>query len=242
MEQEKNASSSGEGSTRRQFLRGTAAAAVAVVTGVWGLHNFALSPLGRSFPKASGVVLPDPTMCIGCMTCEVICGRWHREQELSDIPRINIYYDDSVTLNETVQAKYPGRGLFTIATCRMCPKPDCASACPYDALRIDKDTGARYIDESRCQACGRCQKACPFYVEGTLTRDNEVAKLNRISYDEERDVYVKCDLCRGREEGPICVERCPINKRKRQGVLQLAEDEWCLDLVPSTEEVAKRLI
>ncbi len=240
MEQEKG--SSGEGTTRRQFLRSTGAAAVAVVTGVWGVHNFAFSPLGRSFPQAAGVVFPDPTLCIGCMTCEVICGRWHREQGLSDVPRINIYYDDSVMLNEEVATKYPGRGLFTMATCRMCPKPDCTSACPYDALRIDKETGARYIDESRCTACGRCQKACPFQVKGTLTRTNEVTMLNRIYYDEERDVYVKCDLCRGREEGPICVERCPINKRKRQGVLQLKEDEWCLNFVPSTEEVAKQLI
>jgi len=241
MEQEKQAEGCGcGGGTRREFMKGLAAAAVAVVTGAWGLHNFAWSKEGRSFPQATGVVFPDPSLCIGCLTCEVICGRWHREQGLSEVPRINIYYDDTVKVDQTILTKYPGRGSFIIASCRMCPKPDCVSSCPYDSVRVDPATGARYIDEERCQACGKCQEACPFNVEGVLTRSNESAALKRIYYDPDRNVYVKCDLCRGRPEGPICVERCPINKRRREGVIKL--DRWCLDLVPSTEEVARTII
>jgi Fe-S-cluster-containing hydrogenase component 2 len=49
------------------------------------------------------------------------------------------------------------------------------------------------IDE-RCIICGYCRDACPHEA---------------ISYHQERAVYLKCDLCRARVNGPVCVEVCP---------------------------------
>jgi len=37
---------------------------------------------------------------------------------------------------------------------------DCAAACPFDAIRINKND-LPVIDENRCTACGECVAACP---------------------------------------------------------------------------------
>ncbi len=47
----------------------------------------------------------------------------------------------------------------------------------------------------KCIGCGLCVAACPF----------EVARIN---LDDERKKAVKCDLCKDRAGGPVCVEVC----------------------------------
>ena len=64
--------------------------------------------------------------------------------------------------------------------------------------------GVVTIVEENCIACGSCMEACPY--EG-------------IYLHEELDVYLKCDMCRGRIGGPICVETCPT------GALSLPGDQ-----------------
>jgi Fe-S-cluster-containing hydrogenase component 2 len=97
----------------------------------------------------------------------------------------------------------------TCFICQQCPYPGCYYACPLrdKALCIDETTGARYINEDECTGCGLCADACIF--------DPPRVKLNT-----EKQVVFKCDLCRGREEGPICVEFCPL-----QALTLLPRDE-----------------
>jgi electron transport protein HydN len=64
-----------------------------------------------------------------------------------------------------------------------------------EALCIDQSSGARYINEDACTGCVACIDACPF-------------KPPNIALDDEKAVAFKCDLCRGRAGGPICVEYC----------------------------------
>lgn len=64
---------------------------------------------------------------------------------------------------------------------------------------IDEE-GIVYINEAECIGCSLCQKACKF----TPSRINMVKSKNK----EERKAK-KCDLCRGRAEGPACVQWCP---------------------------------
>ena len=76
-------------------------------------------------------------------------------------------------------------------------KPGCYEACPLKgrALCIDEQTGIKYINAEECDGCGNCIAGCPFTP-------------SRIKTHPEREISFKCDLCRGREEGPICVEYC----------------------------------
>jgi len=225
--------------SRRNFLRQMAAGAVGVValgTGAGGVVRMAMPAAVPILALSDGVVLPDPTLCIGCLTCEVICSRVHKEQGLSALPRIRIYNDDTVQVDPEIIEHYPDRGTFTQRGCKMCPNPECLYVCPANSLVVDPQTGTRYINEDKCIACGRCLEACPFEVpdEATARNDEVHHQTKRITYDPENNVYVKCDLCHWREGGPACVERCPVNIRIRQGIIQ--SDHLCLELPQSTPE------
>ncbi len=114
--------------SRRHFLRQMAAGAAGLAALGAGVGE--LVGLGAPTPVpvlalSDGVILPDPSLCIGCLTCEVICSRVHREQGLSAVPRIRIYNDATVTVNPEILEHYPDRGTFTMRACKMCPNPEC---------------------------------------------------------------------------------------------------------------------
>jgi Fe-S-cluster-containing hydrogenase component 2 len=81
--------------------------------------------------------------------------------------------------------------------CQQCSQPECYYACPLkdQALCIDAKTGARYVNKEKCNGCGICQLACPFEVK-------------RINVDTEKKKAIKCDLCKDRAEGPVCIGVC----------------------------------
>jgi Fe-S-cluster-containing hydrogenase component 2 len=76
-------------------------------------------------------------------------------------------------------------------TCTQCDEAWCLHACPVEAITIDKNTGAKVVNESTCVGCKVCTIACPF---GT------------VNYVQETGKVQKCDLCGGE---PACVEACP---------------------------------
>ena len=134
----------------------------------------------------SGVVTFDPEVCTGCGTCELMCALYHEGVGGPAMARARVERD-------------PFNAEFTYNSCRHCLAPSCYVACPLqdEALRICEETGARYIDEDACVGCGECIDACPF-------------EPSHIKLNEEKEVAFKCDLCRGREGGQICVEYCPV--------------------------------
>jgi hydrogenase-4 component A len=188
----------------------------------------------RTTPLSQGVIFPDPTLCIGCLTCEVICSRVHKEQGLSDMPRIRIYNDPEVKVDNAIQSQpeFRDRGSFHQEPCLQCPTAECLFVCPVHALQVDPKTGARFIKEDTCVACGRCNEACPFPVspESTATNQLTLNQHSRITFDPVADTFTKCDLCYWREGGPACVERCPVNIRIKQGIIK--SDRMCLDKPP----------
>jgi hydrogenase-4 component A len=214
---------------RRDVLK--AAAPVVAFIALEALGGVGIAAGGRpaATKLSEGVIFPDPSLCIGCLTCEVICSQVHRQQGLSDVPRIRIYNDPAVTVHPEIQRAYPGRGSFTQQPCLQCPTAECLYVCPVDATAIDVRTGARYIKEDICVSCGRCEEACPFPTTDESTATNQLAlgQGSRISFDPEKDTYTKCDLCFWRAEGPACVERCPVNIRIREGIIK--SDVMCLD-------------
>ena len=139
----------------------------------------------QTTPQKSGVILSDATICHGCGICELVCSLSHSGACGPAQSRIHILRD-------------PLAGEVTVETCRQCPYPGCYYACPFGAIDIDPKTGARVIDDDRCEGCGTCAKACPSNERGTMIRP-----------DPEKGAYLKCDLCSGLGRGPLCVEACP---------------------------------
>jgi carbon-monoxide dehydrogenase iron sulfur subunit len=136
--------------------------------------------------QESGVIAFSAEACVGCGTCELMCTLFHESVGGRELSRIRIIRDP---FNHEYQA----------LVCPQCLAPSCYAAClaSGNAIRIDEDTGARYVDEEACILCEECIKACPF----------EEPRIRSVA---GRDVVIKCDLCREREAGPICVEYCPV--------------------------------
>jgi carbon-monoxide dehydrogenase iron sulfur subunit len=228
---------SGNGtSTRRDVIKGaTAAVGAFIALDAIGGVSLAAGAAPKTTATANGVIFPDPTLCIGCLTCEVICSRVHKDAGLSDLPRIRIFNDPDVKVDPAVQEAYPNRGSFHQEPCLQCPTAECLYVCPVNALRVEPTTGARIIREDVCVSCNRCAEACPFPISGEQNATNQLTfgQATRISYDPQMDTFTKCDLCYWRDGGPACAERCPVNIRIRQGVLK--SDRMCLD-VPKTND------
>jgi len=83
-------------------------------------------------------------------------------------------------------------------------------------MYIDVETGARVIDESKCNGCGACAEACPLMPNKRVIGYKEA--------DGSR-VFFKCDLCKDRESGPICVEVCPPGALKFIDALERYQNE-----------------
>jgi Fe-S-cluster-containing dehydrogenase component len=144
--------------------------------------------------NARGVLLADPTRCVGCQRCELACSEGNDGVAQPSLSRIKI----SRALNYGPEG--PGQGphglwgdgLILQGVCRQCPHPvPCATACPQDAIVMDEKTGARVVDEAACVGCRLCQSACPWGM---------------MVFDEARQKSSKCHLCHGR---PRCVAACP---------------------------------
>lgn len=194
-----------DGMNRRQFITG---AGSAVITGAVAALT-ALETTGQEVGKkegagalavpVSGLIVHNPATCAGCGVCNMMCSLYHHGEQ-------------GLSLSNAELDRDPFNAAYVFNVCRQCPSPSCYFACPNmdSALCIDQETGARYVNPDECEQCGKCTEACPF-------------EPKRIRPHPETDVAMVCDLCRGREKGPICVEYCPmkaltyIPKNERSG-------------------------
>lgn len=225
-------------SRRRLVLGGLAAVGVVAVSAA--AAGRAATAVAAQQPLSDKVVVTDPTLCVGCLACEVNCSTWHASVGRSAVPRIRILATPEVKLQTALASYLPDRSGFSPSTCRQCPTPWCVPNCPTDALRVDPSTGDRYISETECIDCGKCEVDCPVEWKGTLARTSMPIDGKRVVRDPVNNVYVKCDLCIGRQGGPICVERCPVNVAIRAGYIR--SDHLALDLKPSTQEQWEGLV
>jgi len=185
----------GDALSRRGFLRLTVCAAAGVVAlglcEAWGAD----APLGI-IENAKGMLLIDPTRCVGCQRCELACVEFNDGRAQPSLSRIKVdralhFGAAGATGGAQMQGAW-GNGLVAPGVCRQCPHPTpCVVACPYDAIAADSLTGARVVDEKACVGCRLCQRACPWGM---------------LVFDEEKGMASKCFLCHGR---PKCVEACP---------------------------------
>jgi Fe-S-cluster-containing hydrogenase component 2 len=150
---------------------------------------------------------------------------------LSDVPRIRIYNVESVQVKPEVRRAFGERGRFFQQVCLQCPDAPCVPVCPVDALQVEETSGARVINRDTCIACGKCEQACifPTLDEALATSNERYGQRSRITHDDKLNVYAKCDMCYFRDEGPACVERCPVNIRINEK--QIMSDVLCLDVL-----------
>jgi len=132
-------------------------------------------------------ILHDPDKCTGCGLCDLMCSLYHEGEQGPALSRSELTGDRMVSV-------------FTHNVCLQCPVPHCYHTCPKrdEALCIDQTTGTRYINPAACDGCAECIEACPFDPP-------------RIKLHPKKNVAFMCDTCRGRAEGPICIEYCSFN-------------------------------
>jgi Fe-S-cluster-containing dehydrogenase component len=183
--------------SRRQFLK------------VSGVSIMAISALGPLLAKAGtnpliimdqakGIVIGDPTRCVGCRRCELACTEFNDGKAHPAISRIKIarnltFGPKGVYAGQGSQGNW-GTGLVVQDLCKQCPHPvPCANTCPNDAIVVKPPLNARVVDLDKCIGCRMCQRACPWEM---------------MSFDPDTNKATKCFLCNGK---PKCVEACPAS-------------------------------
>ena len=104
---------------------------------------------------------------------------------------------------------------------------DCVSACQFDAIKINSETGIPEVDEEKCTACGACVKACPKKVielrnKGVKGRRVFVSCVNKDKGGVARKACsVACIGC-GK-----CQKACPFGAIKVENNLAYIDFELC---------------
>ncbi|MCE1245698.1 MAG: (Fe-S)-binding protein [Firmicutes bacterium] len=113
--------------------------------------------------------------CIGCFSCMFACSRTFHQAVTTEksAMRVRIYSGTE--------------GAFSIRTCKGCADPDCAGACPTQAL-VPREGGGVKLIEEKCIHCSKCVKACI---------------IASLQWDRENRVPIPCRHC------GICVKYCP---------------------------------
>jgi len=113
--------------------------------------------------------------CIGCYSCMYACSRAY-------------FHVASTKLSAMRIKNYSGvEGAFSIRICVGCLDPDCAKACPTEALTVRKGGGVEFHEE-KCINCHQCVDAC---------------LLDALQWDPVTEEPLVCYQC------GICAAFCP---------------------------------
>lgn len=143
-------------------------------------------------------VIADKEKCTGCRVCEIACHSYHH----------NVGKTIGTVTGPIIPKLFVTRksGAMVPVQCHQCEGAPCARACARKAILMEG--GRLVIDTGQCNNCRDCIEACPFEVIN-LAPAKAADPCVSSSEGEVRLVGNKCDLCLGREQGPVCVAACP---------------------------------
>jgi Fe-S-cluster-containing dehydrogenase component len=163
---------------------------------------------------AKGMIVAQPTRCVGCRRCELACTEFNDGKAQPSIARIKVARNYSFGPQGAQLGFWRGEGRYgnhriVQETCRQCPHPvPCQLACPNDAIEVTGPVNARVVNPDKCVGCRTCEEACPWEM---------------TSFDQELQKATKCHLCDGE---PECVQACPV------GALQYVSWEDTTGVIP----------
>lgn len=147
-------------------------------------------------------LLVKPALCVHCRICEMACSLskvgmfspvksriWiHRNEDLVDTPIVcrqctSPPCEKACPVGAIFRSNDDGTVRISYDKCIGCY--ECATACPFGAIRVDPETG----DVIKCDLCGgdpECAKWCPtgsvkFVEQGTIGTYNVEAKPRKHS-------------------------------------------------------------
>jgi carbon-monoxide dehydrogenase iron sulfur subunit len=144
------------------------------------------APRGNTSPADDAMILDiDPSLCTGCLACELYCSLAREGEVNPELSRIQISSDAM-------------REVLLPITCVPCEANPCIAACPEPGAIHKDGHGAVIIEEGLCTACGKCARACKI---GAI-RVQRLAGRGKNG----RAVALKCNQCGG---DPWCSRVCP---------------------------------
>ncbi|RTZ98156.1 MAG: 4Fe-4S dicluster domain-containing protein [Deltaproteobacteria bacterium] len=120
-------------------------------------------------------LLAIPNRCTGCNRCTYACSAAKEGMFMPSRARLSVN-------------NFPQEGYSVPNICFQCPRPDCLTACPVEAI-VKNERGVVVVESGKCTGCGDCVDACAYGMIEQYT--------SGIAY--------KCDLCGG---DPACVGEC----------------------------------
>lgn len=137
----------------------------------------------------------DPTVAV--VRCNGTC---------SVRPRVNTY--DGTKSCLIASSLYGGE---TNCTYGCLSYGDCVTACDFDAIHINPETGIAEVLEDKCVSCGACVKACPKSIielrkKGTKSRRVYVRCVNRNKGASARKACTNACIGCGK-----CQKECPFD-------------------------------
>jgi formate dehydrogenase iron-sulfur subunit len=203
-------------------------------------------------------MLIDMSKCIGCKACQIACQQWHQ------LPAEDTSFEGSyqnppdksaanLTVTKFTEAEDPYTGevrfLFFVDRCRHCKTPPCKTACPINAVAINKK-GMVYIkpkcDPATCNATAGggpdphnddvkwCQAACPF---GTTPPDGVWRGVPRYKLNNGGTLpdgkVNKCDFCYDRWKGNLSWGANPLKGSPYKGVFARSDRPACELVCPT---------
>ena len=82
----------------------------------------------------------DPGKCTGCLQCELACSFENEGVFNPSKSRIKVF-------------NFHDQGRFVPYTCTQCDEAWCMHACPVDAIKLNKLTGAKEVNDNLCVGC-----------------------------------------------------------------------------------------